>query len=334
MRKEYFMTKCTAVLAGVAMALALAGSVASPAVAQTAWPMEKPVTLIWPFGAGGDLAGRVIAEALSAKYGQQFLIDNRPGASGTTGTAVAAQAAPDGYTLVFAFPGPAANNKNTFASMPYDPLVAFDYISQVTDGNMVLVGRTELAANTLPELVDYARANPEQVTVGALGQGSYGQLVALALATQEDIAFSFVPYTGAGDITTDHLSQSLDISINAISASYQALVLDGQIKALGVASEQRMPGLPDVPTFKEQGIDLVVQPWIGLMGPKGLPPEMISELQATLNDILTNDQDVIAKLAEAGQPAHPSTSDEFAKLVQDEYAKWQPIIEEYGIRVE
>jgi tripartite-type tricarboxylate transporter receptor subunit TctC len=321
------------ILAGV-LAISCAVGVASTASAQTEWPMQKPVTLIWPFGAGGDLAGRAIADALTEKLGQQFIIDNRPGASGTTGTALVARAEPDGYTLAFAFPGPAANNANTFSSLPYDPLNDFTHIMQVTAGNMMMVSRTDFGPNGVAELVEYAKANPGQVTVGSLGQGTYGQLVSLALQDKEGLEFTFVPYTGTGDMLTDHLSQSLDISANAVSATYIPLIKEGKLKALGISSEERMASLPDVPTFKEQGIDLVVRNWIGLMGPAAMSPELTEKIHAAFYDVLTNDKALQDKLAEAGQPALATDPVAFRQLVVDELAMWKPIIDKYNIRVE
>lgn len=200
---------------------------ATEAEAQSNWPNAKQITIVHPFAAGSDLVARMVAAALEARLGQRVLIENRPGAGGATGTGYAARQAPDGYTLVTALPGPAANHTNTFSGLPYKPLDDFEHISQLSVSDMALMARKDFPANTMEELIAYAKANPGKVSVGNNGTGSYGHMIALMLADRAGVQLKHVPYRGGAQIVTDLMSGSLDLSSDYFGSAYSKHVTAG-----------------------------------------------------------------------------------------------------------
>ncbi|MWB78688.1 tripartite tricarboxylate transporter substrate binding protein [Pseudooceanicola sp. 216_PA32_1] len=304
--------------------------VVTAGAAMAEWPDDKPITLIHPFAAGSDYLARLVGAALEERLGQTVIIENRPGAGGAMGTGYAARQRPDGYTLVTSYPGPAANYTNTYKSLPYTPLEDFDYISQMSYGDMVVAARLDFPADTPEELIAYLKAHPGEVSAGNNGIGSYGHMIELAISEEAGVPMRLVPYKGSPPIVTDMLSGSIDLSVDYLGESYIKHLEAGSIKAIAVVSAQRSKILPDVKTFKEVGIDLTAAPWGGIMAPKGTPPQIIERLNKAMTEYLT-DPETIATFARIGQTAAPTTPEEFKKIVADEEAQWRPIIKKYGI---
>jgi len=310
-------------------AIGLLGLTTAPSFAE--WPKDKPITVIFPFAAGADYLARLVSAELEKQLGQQVIFENKPGAGGVTGTGFAARQAPDGYTLVMAYPGPAANYTNTFSSLPYKPLDGFEHITQICYGDMVLVARKDFPANTLQELIDYAKANPNKVSAGNNGIGSYGQMIELALGDKAGFQMKVVPYKGSAPIVTDMLSGNLDLSIDYLGEAYIKHIQSGAIKALGVVSAKRSAILPETPTFVESGVDLVAVPWAGIMAPKGTPREVVDKINGVLADYLATDE-AKAKFSAVGQTPAPTTPEGFQEIVVKEEALWRDLIKKYNIR--
>jgi tripartite-type tricarboxylate transporter receptor subunit TctC len=294
------------------------------------WPTDKPITIIHAFAPGGDALQRLVAQALEAKLGQTVVFENRPGAGGATGTAYAARQPADGYTLVTAYPGPAANYTNTYKSLPYKPLEDFEHIAQISKSDMSLTVRKDFPAKTLQELINYAKANPGKVTFGNVGIGTYGHMTELALADLTGIEIKLIPYKGSGPLVVDLLSGSVDASIDYLGETYIKQLEAGAIRALAVVSEERVPDYPDVPTFKQSGIDFAAAPWAGIMAPKGTPKEVVDRINAVIGEFLASDG-IAEKLKSLGQRPAFTSPEEFHRIVVDEEAKWRDLIKKHGI---
>lgn len=297
------------------------------------WPKDKPITLVHAFAAGSDYLARLVASALEKGVGQTVIVENKPGAGGAIGTGYVARQKPDGYTLITAYPGPAANFTNTMPGLPYKPLTDFEHIIQFSVGDMVLVARKDFPANNLSELITYVKQHPSQVSAGNNGIGSYGHMIETAIMDMAGIDIKLVSYKGSPPIVTDMLSASLDLSVDYLGDAYIKHIEAGSLKPIAVISAQRAKILPNVPTLKEMGLDLVAVPWGGVMAPKGTPPAIIKKINEVLTEYLKS-EDAIKKFAVAGQIAAPTTPEEFHKIVVDEEALWRNIIAKYNIRTE
>lgn len=306
--------------------LALWGAAATAAE----WPTEKPITVVMPFAAGSDYLARLIAGDLEKRLGQTVVFENRPGAGGAMGTAWGARQAPDGYTLIMAYPGPAANFANTYKDLPYKPLEDFEHIAQVAVGDMVLVVRKDFPGETLADVIAYMKANPGKVSAGNNGVGSYGHMIELALAEAAGVEMKLVPYKGSPQIVTDMLSGSVDMSIDYLGDTYMKQIQAGNVKPIAVVSAQRARVLPDIPTFKEGGVDLSAAAWSGIMAPKGTPRPIVDAVNKAIGEYLA-EPEAIEKFTKIGQtPAH-TTPEAFHDIVVREEALWRDIIHKYGI---
>ncbi|VTU45340.1 Argininosuccinate lyase (plasmid) [Variovorax sp. SRS16] len=305
-----------------------------PSLAAGKWPMEKPMTIVvpWPAGSSFDIVGRLIAEGIRQKYGNTVVVDNRTGASGNIGQAFVAKAKPDGYTFIITTPGPAANNALTFKSIPYDPLKDFSFISLTNRDPAVLVVRRNLPVNNFKEFIAYTKAKPGQVKMGAPGIGTQSHMTQLALQDLAGVEFNIVPYRGPPQVMQDLLGEQLDAG-SALVGNFMPQIKAGQLKALVVFGDRRDAALPNVPTLIEEGYRFSSQPWTGMEGPRGLPRDIIVEMNKTLNEILVN-KVYVEKFASLGMTAMPSTPEEFEKIVEEEVEKWRPVVKKYKVTAE
>ena len=218
------------------------------------WP-TRPVTVVVPFLAGttGDIVARGLVEHLASALGQPFVVDNRTGAGGNIGGAAVAKAAPDGYTLLLATTGPAANNKFMYKNMPYDPQRDFAPIVLMGKSPVIITAKNSLPATTLKELVDYAKANPGKVTAGYPGNGTFGHITGELLQQSAGMSFVQTQYRGSPAIISDLLGGHIDIGMDSM-APYVALIQEKKLRGLAIAGLQRWPLLPDVPTVAESGL--------------------------------------------------------------------------------
>jgi tripartite-type tricarboxylate transporter receptor subunit TctC len=303
---------------------------ARDARAQT-WP-SRAVTVIVPFSAGttGDLVARGLVDYLSTALGQPFVVDNRSGAGGNVGGAAVAKATPDGYTLLLATTGPAANNKLLYKNMPYDPQRDFAPIVLMGKSPVIITAKNSLPAKTLKELVDYAKANPDKVTAGYPGNGTFGHITGELLQQRAGMKFVQVQYRGSPAIIGDLLGEHIDIAMDSM-APYVANVQNKALRALAIAGASRWPLLPDVPTVAESGFPgFEAAVWYAFIAPKGTPPEIIAKLNEAANAYLRTKTatDLYLNL---GIQAAGGTPDALKNFVDSELEKWAPIIKAANI---
>lgn len=319
-------------LAVVAAAM-LATPIASPASAQ-GYPTQQ-ITVVVPFPAGGpsDVLARLVSAEIGRVTGQTVIVENRSGAGGNIGGNYVAKAAADGYTLLFATPGPAANNKLMYKSMPYDPETDLTQIAHVANSPMIIVGNPKVPAKDMKELVAYAKANPGKVTSGHPGNGTLGHIATALLAKQAGITLTLVPYKGTAPLTTDVLGGQVDLAVDFMP-TYIPLVKDGKLRAFAVTTRERVSLTPDIPTVKESGVaDFESVAWYALQGPKGLPADVVAKLNKIVNDWIKTDE-AKAKMAPLGMVPAGGTPQDLEALVKAELAKWGPIIKENNIVLE
>ena len=312
----------------------IAGSYLSmtPAVAADAYP-NKPITLIVPFSAGGptDAVARLIAVPMGKDLGQTVIVENTVGAGGTIATTRVARAAPDGYILYLHHMG-MATAPALYKKLPFDPMKDFEYIGQVVDVPMVLLGRKNFPANNFKELEAYIKVNKEKVTIANAGPGSVSQLCGLLLMSREGVELTTVPYKGTGPALTDLLGGQVDLLCDQTTQTVP-YIKDNLVKAYGVTTLKRLPGLPSIPTLDEQGLKgFEVKAWHGLYAPKGTPPEVLAKINKALR-VALNNPEVKARLGESNievVPMSKVTSESLKNQLDSEINKWGPVIRRAG----
>jgi tripartite-type tricarboxylate transporter receptor subunit TctC len=305
---------------------------ASPASADT-WP-TRAVRLIVPFAAGGpaDTLARVIADKLSAQWGQPVVIENRAGAGGNIGAELAVRAAPDGYTLLIN-PSNHVINASLYAKLPFDPLNDFTPLAEIASYMLVLVVHRSVPVHSLEEFVAYARAQPKGLTVANASAGSPTHLTAALFAQIAGLAVVHVSYRGAAPATTDVLGGQVpamfDNPMNALPH-----VKAGALRALAVTGEARLALLPDVPTVAEQGYaGFQSGTWYGLFAPARLPPELAAKISRDTIAALRA-PDVQQKLAAQGFDVIGSDAAAFAAHLRTELTKWAAVVKAAGLKPE
>ncbi|TCT03587.1 tripartite-type tricarboxylate transporter receptor subunit TctC [Aquabacter spiritensis] len=322
----------TCITRRVALAIAAASIFASPSVAWAeAWP-SRSVTMLLPFASGGgaDLLARVMAQSFSEQLGQQFIVDNRPGAGGNIGAAVVAKAAPDGYMLLFGTPGPLSNNKLIYKAMPFDPDQAFTPVVLLATTPLVIAVRPSLPVKDLKELAAYGKANPGKLTIGVSGNGTLGHVAGLLLQKELGVAMTIVPYRGTSHIITDLLGSQVDLTVDFLPA-FVPLARDGKVRVLAVTTDHRSRDLPGVPTVKDEGYPgMEVVGWYALAAPTGTPPAIIDKLNAAANIYLKSPkgQEALEKLSMEGAGGTPGDMKAF---LASELAKWAPVVKAANI---
>ena len=289
---------------------------------------ERNITVIVPFPAGGasDMAARHIAPKLSERVKQTVVIDNRAGANGALGAGALKLATPDGYTLLIGSIGVFAINPALFKDLRYDPQKDFDLLSVAVRTPNVLVANPGYPANTVQELIEQLKKNPDKVTFASSGIGSSDHLTAALFWQKTGTTGIHVPYRGGGPAINDLIAGHANVSFQNLGAIAQQ-VKGGRLKALAVTSDKRVDTLPDVPTMAEAGVkDLVVYSWQAAAGPKGLPAAVRAKLEAELV-AAAQSPDVKAKFEAVGFDVVASNGEQFAKFLADEIARWKAVIE-------
>jgi tripartite-type tricarboxylate transporter receptor subunit TctC len=306
------------------------------AAAQTNYP-SQPIKMIVPFAAGGptDTVGRLIAEPMTGMFGQQVLIENIAGAGGTLAAARAAKADPDGYTLMLHHIG-LATSVGLYRKLSYDPQTSFDPIGLVTDVPMTVVGKADLQADTVGELLDYIRTNKEKVTFAHGGVGAVSHLCGLMLMDALDTKMTAVGYKGSGPAMTDLLGGQVDLTCDQTTNTTNH-IKSGKIKAFAVTTKERLSSLPDLPTLDEAGLKgFEVTAWHALYAPKGTPREVVDKLAAALQAALKEPK-VVERFADLGTEPVSQERATLAALTQHlgaEVAKWKPVIQAAGVYAE
>lgn len=278
------------------------------------------------------MVARIVVQKFSEKLGQTVLIINRSGASGMIGTAEAARAEPDGYTLLMVFDSHAANHHLYKKNLKYDPFKSFDYITLMTSSPMLLTTAKSFAPNTVPELIAYAKAHPGEVTYGSSGTGTSNHLNALSFADQAGFVATHVPYKGGGPMTTAIVAGEVNYVVATVAGVLQQ-VRAGQIKALAIGSKQRIPQLPNTPTIDEFLPGYEATSWHGLMAPAGVPKDILNKVHTAMIQALA-DPEVNQKLTSQSFQVVGSTPSAFVDKVKRESEVLGKLIRDRDIKVE
>lgn len=325
----------TAVLPSKRMALLLSAVaifwVPTFALAQAAWP-TKSVKIVVPYAPGGanDILARVVAEKLAPALGQPVVVENKPGAGAAIGTELVAKSAPDGYTLLMAASGPIVFNPVLVAKLSYNPVTDLMPISLVGSFPMILAVNEASSAKTFAELVNLTKANPSKFNYSH--PSASFQLVMELIKTQTGLKALNVPYQGSAPSINAVLTQEVQMTL-IDSGPIAALLKAGKLRALAVTSEQRLAAYPQVPTLKEQGVDLSVNFWSGLLAPSGTPPVVVKRVQEEVARIMAM-PDVKERMGKLDIKPVGGASADFAKVISQEIQLWTQVAKDNNIKAE
>jgi tripartite-type tricarboxylate transporter receptor subunit TctC len=300
--------------------------------AQTAYP-DRAVRIIVPIGPGGsyDLVGRQLADALSKRTGQAFVVENKPGAGTVVGTQAASQSEPDGYTLVVGGLSNMAFNSALYSKLAYDPRRDFVAVALIYKFGYVMVARKDLPHGRLADIVAAAKASPGSISVATAGVGTGQHLVAAAFMKAAGVQLLEVPYKGSPPAFTDLLAGRIDLFFDSNSAGLPD-VQSGQVRGIAVLSSKRSPLAPDVPTMSEAGVPgLDVDSWLGIFVPARTPPDVIAKLRREIRAVLP---DLKERFEKSGGEVWDLADDKLDAFVASEYDGWTKLIREAGIKLD
>ena len=314
-------------------ALAAASFLALVPVATAQTYPAKPVRIIAPFAPGGgtDFIARVAAQKLTEALGQQFIVDNRPGAGGSLGAEIGAKAQPDGYTLTL-IAGSYAVNPAIY-KLAFDPVNDITPVIQMSQGPLLIVSHPTLPARTAKDLIALAKAKPGNLLYASSGQGSIVHLATELFADMAGVKMTHVPYKGTGPAIVDTISGQTQLLWGSIAPTTPH-VKSGKLKPIAVTTMKRVDAFRDVPTVNESGLkgyDVVL--WHGLVGPKNLPRPILDRLNGELNKILKN-KDMQDKLAGDGVSAAGGTPEQFGALIKKDIDMWRRVVQKAGVKAE
>jgi len=319
--------------AAAAATIAVCALAPLAALAQ-AWP-TKPVHFVVPFPPGGsvDPLARVLGARLQDSLGQQFIVENKPGASGSIGTAFVAKSAPDGYTYVVVFDTHAVNPA-LIPGLPYDTLKDLAPVMLVGTAPMAIVTSPEKPYKNFADVVQAAKAKPEALAIGSVGNGSLGHLAMIVVQQQGGFKVTHVPYKGGGPMMTDVMGKQIDLGIASVAA-LSANVKGGKLRALAVTGEKRSGVMPDVPTLAEQGLaGFSAYAWWGILAPAGTPKPVIDKFHAELAKALAK-PDLRKQLTETlGMDLQVSSPEALQKFVAGEMDRWGKVVRDNNVRAD
>jgi tripartite-type tricarboxylate transporter receptor subunit TctC len=321
--RRSFLARCAAAI--------LAVSVPAYAGASSDYP-DRPIQVYVPFAAGSasDVITRILLGRMSTSLGQNFVVENRPGAGGNTGTAAVAHAAPDGYTLLMSTSGPLAANKALFKELGYDPQKDFAPICLFATLPNVVVINAKLPPKTLLELINYAKEHPKQLNYGSVGVGSSQHLAGAYFEQLTGTQLVHVPYRNIASYTPDFISGQVPVGFQLLP-NVLGLIKNGDARALAVASNQRMTALPDVPTAAEAGLQgYESSAWLALLAPANTDKAVVDRLYAAAQEA-SKDPKVRALFAEQGAEPMDLGPDDLKKFMASEILKWSEVIGKMGI---
>jgi len=318
---------------GVGALFAIAGLFAH----QSAWAQypTKPVHIVVPYSAGGavDAFARVLSQRLSESWGQQVIVDNRPGASTMIGAEQVAKAPADGYTLLLTAELTLVTVPHLHEKIPYDPLKDFAPITALVSATQALVVNPSLPVKTVRDLVALAKSKPGELTYGSFGIGSTGHLNMELLQTATGVRFSHIPYNGAGPAMTDVIGGHIDFMFAALSI-VQGNVKAGKLRMIGVGSDHRSSEFPEVPTISESGAPgFEAKSWFGLVAPAGTPPDIIKKINQDVTKVLTDKAFAKDYLAAQGLEPILTTPEQFSAFMRAETIKWGKVVKDAKIAV-
>lgn len=316
-------------LLGVSLtALTLVG--ATEVVADPGAWSEEPVRIVVTFPPGGtsDLVARLLAQYLDTEYGQKAVVDNRPGAAGTVAADYVAQQAPDGTTLILSNNAPFTISPTRFEKIPYDPVGDFSHVAYIGSSAPGLFVQPGSGITTLDEYITHVKKAP--MTYGSSGVGSISHILGEALDAELEIDSIHVPYQGSSPAIQDFRAGVLD-SFYDMAVQNKEMIEDNEATILAIASSERNPELPDVPTFKEQGYNVVIENWVGVSGPAGMDPAQVEQINETVAAVFENPE-VQKRLTDLGIAHRSMSSAEYTALVGELIDVWAPLITAAGIK--
>lgn len=296
---------------------------------------DKPVRIVVPYVAGGnlDVITRLFAKALGEELGQPFIVDNRPGANGNTGTEQVVHAPPDGYTIAMVAAGTMTINPALYRTMPFDPERELVPISLVASGPMVLQVHPSLPVKSLADLMEYARANPGKLNFGSGGNGTLSHLSTEMLKARGGLDIVHIPYKGTALAVTDLVAGHIHGMFDTLSTAAPR-IKDGKLRGIAVTSTKRSEALPDVPTIDEAGIKgYSADAWSGLVAPLNTPAGVISKIQTAVAKIAASPE-IRHHLEDVGSVAVGSTPEEFREVIRADKVKWAEVLRISGAKVE
>ena len=291
------------------------------------WP-SKPVTVIsaYPPGGTSDIITRLVADMLTAKYGQQFVVENHAGAAGAIAGGRLTRSAADGYTFMVSGSAPIAANKVVQKNLAYDPQVDFAPISVIAESPALLSGSPNAPAKSIQELIAYAKANPGKVNIGNPGAGTKGHIAAALIGQIAGVEINHIPYKGSPPLLADLLGGHIDFALDAPS-NYLPHIHDNKIHGIAVTSAKRLPELPDVQTVAEQGLDGYEQTlWFGAVGPKDMPADIVNKIYEAIRD-WSGTPEATEKLKTLGLTRVASSPDEMRDIMAREIDSIRPLVE-------
>ena len=324
----------TAVITSVALCSALSFSVAHAQVPKD-YP-KRPIRIIITVapGGGSDITARSIAQKLTDAWGQQVIVDNRPGGNGIVGMGIGANATPDGYTLVHGTIGPVAVTPSLYSKLPFDPINGFEPVARGVSALNVLVVHPALPVHSVKDLITYAKANSGKLNFGSSGVGAADHLAGELFNTMAGVKMSHVPYKGGAPAMIDLVGGNLQLIFATMSTALTQIKAN-RIRALAVTSSKRIDHFADLPTVAEAGVPgFAVDNWYGMLAPRGTPKEIVYRLHAEINRALGM-SDVKDRLAELGIfPFTAPTPEAFGDYIKSEIAKYGQIVKAAGIRLD
>jgi tripartite-type tricarboxylate transporter receptor subunit TctC len=312
-----------------------AATLGAPAVrAQTApWP-SQPIRVVVPYPPGGstDVVGRLVGQALSERLGQPVVVENRGGATATIGSQLVAQARPDGYTLLLSNIASHAIAATLFRSLPYDPVRDFTHIALLVTNLTILVVNPRFPAQNLADLIRLSKEAPGGLDMASSGSGSSNHLLLVRFCELTGAKLNHIPYRGGGPAMTDVIAGNVPMMSDTLPSALPH-IRAGSVRALAVSGPERSPLVPGVPTFREQGIDLLNQPWYGLSGPAGLPAPIVERLAEESRTMLAS-PGLRAKLAELDSTPGDMGPEAYTRFVAEEVGRWAPVVRASGATAE
>jgi tripartite-type tricarboxylate transporter receptor subunit TctC len=315
-------------------ALLAAALLFAPAATAQTYP-DRPIRVVVPFSAGSasDVVTRIVLDKMSPALGQQFIVENQPGAGGNIGTAAIARAEPTGYNLVMSTSGPLAVNKTLTRNLPYDPEQAFEPISMLATLPNVVVVNKNLPVGSLRELIAYARARPDELTYSSVGVGSSQHLAGLFFEQLTGTKMRHLPYRVTAQLVTDLITGVVPLAFQNIT-NVLGQVQSGDLRPLAIASKSRSVTLPDVPTAAEAGLaGYESSAWFALLAPRGTPRAIIEKVNLAAVTAL-NDTDLRKRLIDIGAEPAPMSPEELRAYISAEIVKWREIINRGGVSAE
>ncbi len=314
-----------------------AAVLAAPSVAraQSRWP-DRPVRVVVPFTPGGttDILARALSAELQEAFGQPFVVENRGGAGGTLGSDIVARAAPDGHTLMMGHIGTLAVNPSLYRNLTFDTVTSFTpIVLAAIVPNVLVVNPRKVAAGNVQELIALAKARPRALSFGSGGNGSAAHIAMVAFGLATGTEFEHIPYRGTGPMMNDLIAGTIDLTMTGGPPALPP-VRAGLLRALGISALTRLSSAPDIPTIAEQGVvGFDATQWYGLVGPSGMPPEIVARLNAESSRSLRGDR-LRPRLAAEGAEAAPGTPEQFGALIIAERQRWGDMIRRADVRLD